>query len=94
MANYIARVELHAATYNDYETLHSQMQQRSYARTILGSDGVTYQLPTGTYVMRDTNSSLQNALNKADEAANQTGKTSSIIVTDWTGAMWRGLGAA
>jgi hypothetical protein len=79
MANYIARVELHDADYDDYETLHAEMEQRGYARTIVGSDGVTYQLPTGTYVMRNTNLSLQDALNRAYEAANATGKTSSII---------------
>jgi hypothetical protein len=94
MANYIARVELHAATYDDYETLHAEMASRGYPRTIVGSDGVTYQLPTGTYVMRGTNISLQDALDRAGAAANATGKKSSIIVADWTGAKWRGLEAA
>ncbi len=91
MANYIARVELHAANYNDYETLHAQMAQRGYARTIVGSDNATYQLPTGTYVMRNTNRTLQDALNLAVASANATGRTSSIIVTDWTTATWQGL---
>ena len=93
MANFLTRVELHSANYDDYETLHAQMEQRGYARTIVGSDGVTYQLPTGTYVMRDTNISLQDALNRAEQAANATGKSSSIIVCDWTAATWRGLAA-
>jgi hypothetical protein len=94
MANYIARVELHDADYDDYETLHAEMEQRGYSRTIVGGDGITYHLPTGTYVMRDTNRTLQDAINRATEAANATRKTSSIIVADWTSAMFRGLTAA
>jgi hypothetical protein len=91
MANYIARVELHSATYDDYEILHSQMQMRGFYRRIVGGNGVTYELPTGTYVMRNTSISAQDAVNKAGEAAAVTGKSNSIIVADWTLATWRGL---
>jgi hypothetical protein len=94
MANYIARVELHSATYDDCETLHQQMRQRGSSRTIVGNDGITYQLPTGTYVMRNANLTQGDALNRAGEAANATGRESSIIVADWTAATWRGLEAA
>ena len=93
MANYIARVELHAATDDDYEVLHDAMEHRGYARTIMGSDNRTYHLPTGTYVMRDAMCSLEEALNRAAAAAKETGKTSSIIVTDWNAARWIGLKA-
>ena len=86
MANDIARVELHAATYDDYETLHAAMEQRGYSRTIATDGGAVYQLPTGTYVMRNANISLQEAFNRAQAAAQATGRSSSIIVTDWTSA--------
>jgi hypothetical protein len=89
MENAIARVELHSASYADYESLHIYMQQRGYARTIKGSDGKTYQLPTGTYV--GSFSSVAAALQAAVAAANATGKTSSIIVADWSSASWQGL---
>ena len=94
MANYITRVELHAATYDDYETLHDEMERRGYTRTIVGDNRVTYQLPTGTYVMGSGSASRQDALNRAAAAARATGKNSSIIVADWNGAMWQGLQAA
>jgi hypothetical protein len=55
MSNYIVRVELHSAGSEDYEILYAQMEQRDYSRTTVGSDGFTYELPTGTYVVRDTN---------------------------------------
>lgn len=91
MANYIARVELHSATWNDYETLHVNMQRRGYYRVIKGSDGQWYQLPLGTYVTSNSNTSLQNALNQATAAANETGRSSSVIVADWNSASWLGL---
>ncbi len=91
MANYIARVELHKATYQDYEQLHANMAGRGYARTIVGDDGKTYQLPTGTYVARNATASLQVALDAAEEAATETGKAWSIIVADWSAARWNGL---
>jgi hypothetical protein len=91
MANYIARVELHAASYDDYEELHDNMGQQGFARLIRGSDGKDYHLPTGTYVMRNTSVPRSDALDRAGAAAQQTGKKSSIIVADWESATWRGL---
>ncbi len=88
MANYIARVELHSATWNDYELLHASMQRRGYLRTIKASDGKWYQLPTGTYVVEGSNSSLQNALNVATEAARETQRQFWVLVADWNSAMW------
>ncbi len=57
MANYLARVELHAASFDDYELLHAQMQQRGFYRAVIVDDGYTHQLPTGTYVVRNTDAS-------------------------------------
>jgi Endoribonuclease GhoS len=91
MANYIARVELHKATYDNYEQLHASMAARGYQRTIVGDNGKTYQLPTGTYAVENTDASMDTALNAAKEAADDTGKSSSVIVANWTQTMWIGL---
>jgi hypothetical protein len=91
MSNYIARVELHSADSEDYEVLHSEMEKRGYARTVLGSDGFTYELPTGTYVIRDTSVTVDGALRRAVEAANATGNKNCTIVADWKVAAWQGL---
>lgn len=91
MSNFIARVELHSASYVDYENLHIYMQQRGYARTIKGSDGRTYQLPTGTYVNSGSFASASAALDAAVAAAKATGRASSVIVADWSTATWEGL---
>jgi hypothetical protein len=45
MANYLARVELHKATYEDYEALHEAMSQRGFVRTIVANDGKNISYP-------------------------------------------------
>jgi hypothetical protein len=91
MANYIARVELNLAVPEDYERLNLSMQKRGYARKITGEDGVIYQLPIGTYFVTETTAVLEIALRAAVEAADETGKKSAVIVTDWNSARWSGL---
>jgi hypothetical protein len=91
MANYMARVELHSANWNNYEVLHAAMQRRGFLRTIRANDGKVYQLPTGTYAAEKTTSSLQNALDAATAAAQETGLQAWILVADWNSASWRGL---
>jgi hypothetical protein len=90
MTQYIARVELHAASYANYEHLCVQMAQRGFVRTLVGENRTIYQLPTGTYVL-NSNTTLQDALNRAVAAANETLKTSAVIVAEWTAATWQGL---
>jgi hypothetical protein len=63
MANYLARVELHLASPEDYEQLHLSMQRRGYTRRITGEDGISYRLPTGTYFVSGTSAMLSVALN-------------------------------
>lgn len=94
MANYIARVELHKATYDDYEQLHSSMAARGYARTIGADDGNTYELPTGTYVALNSSATLQTAIDAAKNAAKETGKKYSIIVGNWNAVKMNGLAVA
>jgi|HubBroStandDraft_1064217.scaffolds.fasta_scaffold18112_4 hypothetical protein len=86
MANYLARVELHKATYDDYETLHAAMSRRGFGRTIVSNDGTTYRLPTGTYVVEGTNATLERAYDAAVAAAADTGKSSWVIAVDWSAA--------
>jgi Endoribonuclease GhoS len=90
MAQYIARVELHAASYSNYEFLNSQMAQQGFVRTLVGVNCTTYQLPIGTYVL-SSNIALQEVLNRAVAAANATLKSSAVVVAEWREAMWQGL---
>lgn len=92
MANYIARVELHGAhEEEDYEALHANMEERGYLRTIQGDDGTTYQLPTGTYVVQNTDATLEVAHDAAEQAATLTGFQHSVVVARWDMAQYSGL---
>ena len=53
--------------------------------------GTVYKLPTGTYVARNANVAIDVAQNAAVAAAQETGKSSAVIVADWTLASWQGL---
>lgn len=86
MANYLARVELHKATYDDYEVLHGAMSQRGLSRVIVSNDSKKYRLPTGTYAVENTNATLEQAYSAAQAAATDTGKSFWVIVVDWAAA--------
>jgi hypothetical protein len=91
MSSFISRVELHSATYQDYETLHAAMKRQGFSRTIVSNDGSTYYLPTGTYDVASTTSSLAQALTAAETAAKETNKKYSIVVAERIAATWAAL---
>jgi hypothetical protein len=86
MANYVARIELHNATYDDYVRLHGAAARRGLLRTIVASDGKKYQLPTGTYIAENTSVSLEQAYAAAEAAATETRKRFWVVVADWASA--------
>ena len=93
MAQFIVRVELHDAAWSDYTVLHAHMAAQGFQHTILGSDGVTYQLPTAEYNLIG-NLAKEQVLAKAKMAATATHKRYAIFVTESNGATWIGLEAA
>ena len=46
MAHFTTRVELHDAAEENYQTLHTEMEELGFTSTIEGHDGATYRLPT------------------------------------------------
>jgi hypothetical protein len=91
MANYMATVELRFAGPEDYERLHLSMEGRGYGRKIAGEDGVVYRLPVGSYFVTNSSAKLEVALRAAVDAANETGKKSGVMVTEWREVSWSGL---
>lgn len=90
MASFTVRVELHQATWADYETLHGAMEKKGFSRQIVSDDGKTYQLPLAEYNGFGTLDSSR-VLNIAQEAANSTGKTYAVLVSESTSRHWVGL---
>jgi len=96
MSLFTTRVELHkASTAEDYQTLHTAMEQAGFFRTIqLEGEPVSYHLPTAEYNYSNATSKLETdaVLELAKKAAAKTGKTFSILVTKADGRRyWHNL---
>jgi transcriptional regulator of NAD metabolism len=90
MAQFTVRVELHHADDDDYETLHSAMEEEGFSRLITSNDGTVYHLPTAEY-NRDASLTRQQVLDSAKKAAAKTKKEYGILVTESEGRKWIGL---
>jgi hypothetical protein len=90
MATFMTRVELHNASYSDYESLHTAMETEGFERTITSNDGVLYNLPTAEYY-RSANLTKGQILESAKRAATTTRKAFAVVVTESNGVTWEGL---
>jgi len=90
MAKFLVRVELHGASWADYETLHAQMEYRGFSREITGGNGRIYQLPTAEYVIH-TDSELEAVRSLAVNAAQTTGREFGVIAAEYSRSAWVGL---
>lgn len=90
MANFSVRVELHGASWDDYEVLHAEMADRGFSREITGSSGRSYQLPTAEYVIQE-NWDLETVRTLAAQAAEVTGRKFGVFVTQYSLSGWVGL---
>lgn len=93
MSYFLTRVELHNATYSDYETLHNEMAKQGFKRTIPADNGVKYSLPTAEYYF-EGNYTAQDVNNLAKAAATKTNKNFGAITVLWTSASWYNLPTA
>ena len=90
MPSFTTRVELHNATYQDYENLHTAMFRAGFSRTITADDGKVYNLPTAEYD-KIADLTISQICDQAKMAANSTGKNNAVLVTQANGRMWNGL---
>ena len=90
MANFTVRVELHQANYADYETLHAAMEQKGFSRFIAADNGQTYHMPWAEYNGSGSLTSVQ-VRDIARTAANSTGKSNAVFVTEAQTRAWIGL---
>jgi hypothetical protein len=91
MAAFNTRVELHDANYQDYLNLHSCMAHEGYRNTIRADDGTTYQLPPAEYNLV-ANCTIEQALEKAQRAAQKTRKSFAVLASEYNSCSWVGLG--
>jgi hypothetical protein len=87
--SFITRVELHGATAEDYVRLHGAMTAANFHRTIVGDDGVQYQLPTAEYFSHGPDLTAPQVRHLADQAAQTTGRSSWVLVCQYAAGAWR-----
>jgi hypothetical protein len=92
MSYFITRIELHNATYVDYQRLHTAMESRGFSRKITVG-GTVCHLPTAEYFHPDT-VSTQGILDKAKAAIAATGKAAAVLVSHVADGLAEGLPAA
>lgn len=91
MTGFSTRVELHDATYQDYERLHAEMARLLFRRTIQDDNtGIWYHLPTAEYHSHGT-LTVDQVINLASAAAAMTGKKYSVLTTESAGIRWENL---
>lgn len=90
MANFTVRVELHQAVSADYDALHAAMEQTGFSRLITGDNGQTYHLPWAEYTGSGILTSAQ-VRDIARVAADTTGKSNAVLVTEAVSRAWIGL---
>jgi hypothetical protein len=90
MANFTVRVELHQATGADYDVLHVAMEQKGFSRFITGDNGQTYHMPWAEYSGSGNLTSVQ-VRDIARAAADITGKSNAVLVSESTTRAWIGL---
>jgi hypothetical protein len=93
MAKFLVRVELHGASWDDYEALHAEMGYRDFSREVTGDNGRTYQLPTAEYVIHSA-AGLEEVRTLASDAAQTTGRKFGVIVAEYSRSAWVGLASA
>jgi hypothetical protein len=94
MADFTVRVELHQATWTDYETLHTAMEQKGFSRKITSSEGTTYQLPLAEYNGSSPTLNSSQIRDIARAAAATTGKSNAVLVSESVSRAWIGLAEA
>lgn len=90
MAKFTTRVELINPDAGDYDTLHTEMENRSFSRTITSNDGTEYYLLPAEY-NREGNYTLDQTIDAAKAAAAATGNRYRVIVTKSDGRKWFNL---
>lgn len=90
MAAYIIRVVLHGATAAQYAALHKGMLNGGAKRTILGANGLAFDLPDGEYVLSSSLVATKIRDIVADIArAAKTSPDPSLIVAAYTDIAWQ-----
>lgn len=87
MPSFLTRIELHAASPQDYAKLHEHMARLGFLTTINGQDGQVYTMPTAEYSSHHDLTAEQ-VRDLARSAAYSTSRSFWVITVEYTSAAW------
>ena len=90
MADFMTRVELHSANWEDYDKLHVQMKVRGFSQRITSDKGTMYELPPAEYYYSGS-VTKSDVLASAKTAAQAVKTSFAVVVTESNGVTWHGL---
>ena len=95
MPQFIVRIELHGAKGEDYSKLDSAMGHHGFLRTITGTDGIVYLLPTAEYIRFGLGLTADKIRADAAAGASSVSGKFAVLVAETNGPIiWSGLGKA
>ncbi|HKW77095.1 MAG TPA: hypothetical protein VJN64_16300 [Terriglobales bacterium] len=90
MSMFTTRIELHDATWDDYERLHGAMQKAGFSRLITSDDNSKWHMPWAEYDVVGTYT-LDQIFTAASNAASTVGKKFALLVSQAVSRRWSGL---
>jgi len=93
MARYTIRIELHDATWDDYEEMYKYLAAQGIADIVTSDDGARYKMPPAEYNY-DGNATRAQVLEIAKASAGKVVRSYAVLVTESNGRTWHGLAKA
>jgi hypothetical protein len=95
MPQFIIRIELPGAKDEDYSKLNSAMGHHGFLRTVTGSDGIVYLLPTAEYIRYGRDLTAEKVRGDAIAGTSAMFGKFAVLVAETNGpVVWSGLGRA
>lgn len=93
MARYTIRIELHDATWNNYEEMYKHLAAQGITDIITSNDGARLKMPPAEYNY-DGNATRAQVLEMAKTSASKVVRSYAVLVTESNGRTWYGLAKA
>ncbi|MDU4241112.1 MAG: hypothetical protein E7I21_10980 [Limosilactobacillus fermentum] len=90
MARYTIRIELHGATWDDYEEMYRHLAAQGITDIIASDNGVSYKMPPAEYSY-EGNATRTQVLEMAKSSASKVVASYAVLVTESSGRTWHGL---
>jgi hypothetical protein len=90
MARFTIRIELHDASWDDYEEMYGYLESQRIIDVITSDDGVKYKMPPAEYHYEGAATRAQ-VLDMAKASAAKVAKSYTVLVTESAGRTWHGL---